>query len=249
MTLIIDLGNSCLKWTNLESKSSKPKGVLEHGGCVTQTTLMQLSRDGPAPQAIVCAAVVSQELVDSLTEISKKLWNVEVEYVQSGDRLLGLVNSYQQPERLGVDRWLAMAAARRIVDGWFCLIDAGTAITVDLVDPEGRHHGGWIVPGEHLMRSSLLANTGRIKVEPGFADGPWGASTADAVTLGVQAAVAGMVAVAEQKAMNYAPERPQFVVTGGNGSRIIECLTGPATLVPDLVLEGLALWVREMHKA
>ena len=247
MTLIIDLGNSRLKWARLGQQSDGSKGAIEHGGRLSETTLKQLGGDGPAPQAVVCAAVASQDLIDSLTDFCARVWGIDVEYVLSSDRFLGLVNSYQQPERLGVDRWLAMLAARRIIDGWFCLIDAGTAITVDLVDAQGQHHGGWIMPGENLMHRSLIEHTGRIKTEPALVDAAWGVSTADAVALGTQAAVAGLVAEAQRKVMDFATERPQFVVTGGCGSRIIEYLNGPVMLVPDLVLDGLALWVREMH--
>jgi type III pantothenate kinase len=247
MTLLIDLGNSRLKWTSLPLKSAAASEVFEHGGQLSRNDLARLGDCEQRPESVVCAAVAGQSLVDALNDFCMKTWNLEVQYASSAARMRGLVNSYQDPGRLGVDRWLAMLAARNLIDGWFCLIDAGTAITVDLVDANGQHHGGWIVPGEQLMRRSLVENTGRISVEPAVMEAQWGVSTNEAVNLGAQAAVAGLTAQAEHQAIKFASQRPQFVVTGGGGSRIIGFLDGPAMLVPDLVLDGLALWVREMQ--
>jgi type III pantothenate kinase len=242
MTLLIDLGNSRIKWTTLECKPGVSCDVFAHHGRFSGENLERITGSSEPAREVICAAVADQTLVGSLSAHFRRVWQREVQYVTASERCLGLVNGYREPTRLGVDRWLAMLAARELVEGGFCVIDAGTAMTVDLVDAQGRHQGGWIIPGERLMVRSLVNNTGQITQGSDKADTIWGQSTAEAVALGTRAAVAGVVAEVENRLQNSVPDQVQIVVTGGGGSRIIEFLSEPALLVPDLVLDGLALW-------
>ena len=93
-----------------------------------------------------------------------------VEFYYSPAEDAGVVNSYVRPERLGVDRWLA------IVEAWHSrgaaiVIDCGSAITLDAVSSAGRHQGGYIVPGLRMLERSLTGGTGAVRIDSGIERG------------------------------------------------------------------------------
>ena len=141
---------------------------------------------------------------------------------------------------MGVDRWLAMLAANVHNEGALCVIDAGTAVTVDLVSAEGAHEGGYILPGADLMRRALSSETDRIQV--GALETPRigpGNTTKACVTAGSWRAVIGAV----QSTMAVYPEH-RALLTGGAATTLKD-LGLAATHSPDLVMEGLRLWMSQ----
>ena len=140
---------------------------------------------------------------------------------------------------MGVDRWLAMLAARARCTDRLCVVDAGSALTIDLVAASGQHEGGYIIPGPALMARSLQRDTQRVRyaarddvsLEPGT-------DTASAVGNGIALAQCGAVELALQRCDGDAPA---LFLTGGGGAALQRLLQRPATLVEDLVFEGLAL--------
>ena len=70
--------------------------------------------------------------------------------------------AYDDPQTLGVDRWLAMLAAYSQFNEALLVVDAGSAITMDLLGPEGQHLGGYIAPGLRLMHDALWRDTSDI---------------------------------------------------------------------------------------
>ena len=161
----------------------------------------------------------------------------------------GLVNGYRDPSQLGVDRWLAMRAALTRQPGPWCVVDAGTATTIDLVAAGGQHLGGVIIPGPTLMGSALRRETGDLDRLAGAVDPPGspadhdsfgGRDTGTAISLGIWRATAGLVAQARTSL--GAPRVPvNVLVTGGDGPALIPWLGGSPGSCPLLVLEGLAL--------
>ncbi|HBX72996.1 MAG TPA: type III pantothenate kinase, partial [Halieaceae bacterium] len=161
-----------------------------------------------------------------------KFWFARSE-ARSGD----LVNSYTQPLRMGVDRWLAMLGARERCQQRLAVVDAGSALTIDLVAADGHHEGGYIIPGAALMERALLLDTDRVRFaeQPVYALAP-GRSTAEAVRHGIALSQAGAVLLALRKAGDPAPE---LVFCGGAGETLQALLGGVGKLHPDLVFEGL----------
>ena len=105
-------------------------------------------------------------------------YGVAVERAVTTSALAGVVCGYDEPASMGVDRWLALIAAWREFGRALVVADFGTAITVDFVDADGQHEGGYIVPGIGLARSALnqqtRANRGGRKQRPGSASaGPF----------------------------------------------------------------------------
>lgn len=148
----------------------------------------------------------------------------------------GLSVAYTDVARLGVDRWLAMLT--KWVEGRssFTVIDLGTAITVDNVDSEGIHCGGYIVPGFRLMKEALGLNTAQVGFggESGRQD--YGKNTEDCVDHGINRLVNAFVAsVASDKFKG-----DSFVLTGGDVQKLDEELLGKDCEIDEtLVIRGL----------
>ena len=117
------------------------------------------------------------------------------------------------------------------------MVDAGSAVTIDIVDADGLHLGGYIVPGLGLMHRALWEGTDQIKVElkQGVNIANPGVSTDEAVDKGC---VLMLVALIESMVERY---QCLTVVTGGDGMLLLEQLAVDAEYLPDLVLDGLAV--------
>ena len=186
-----------------------------------------------APCRVYDDELMSRDVLEALH--AAPMWHATV------STLRYLINAYPKPQQLGVDRWLAMLAARAGNRGPVCVIDAGTAITIDLVSASGQHEGGYILPGVELMRRALTNETGRIQV-PELASPMTQAGTDSVacVSAGIWHAALGGVQSVLAEHPEHAP-----LLTGGSADALLE-LGLNAESRPDLVLEGLRLWLR--HK-
>ncbi|MGB6486584.1 MAG: type III pantothenate kinase, partial [Steroidobacteraceae bacterium] len=170
------------------------------------------------------------------------------ERVSTLRRACGVTVGYIDPWRLGVDRLLALIAAHwRFVGRPVCAVAVGTAMTMDLVGADGRHRGGAIIPAPPLMVTSLLDGTSGIRrrAEGGASGrGPalFGRSTRAAVEQGARYAAAAAVDRAVSEALALVGRTPKLVMTGGGALALRPLIRSPSLLVPDLVLEGLAVW-------
>lgn len=147
--------------------------------------------------------------------------------------------AYQDPARLGVDRFLAMLAVH--AGGGAALVcGVGTALTLDLLDAEGIHRGGRIAPSPTLMREVLHQRAAHLPVDGGryreFAD-----ATDDALASGCEGAALGLVERSIAHAAGELGDAPALVMHGGGAAALAAHLP-QAQLAPDLVLEGLAQW-------
>jgi len=144
-------------------------------------------------------------------------------------------------EQIGVDRWLALLAAHQMGERALLILDAGTAITYDLLLGEGRHLGGLILPGVHTMRQSLLANTQIPPIEPKESEDPWARDTATAIAIASLDAPAALAERLLRQLAEVADGSPVLITTGGDAQALQARIQAPACHVPDLVLQGLAL--------
>ena len=154
-----------------------------------------------------------------------------------------LSNSYADCSRMGVDRWLVMVAARHITKQPVCVIDCGSASTLDYVAANGQHEGGFIIPGQRLMVQSLLKDTANIAFTDAEADlsQGYGTSTAGAVLKGARAMhQSGIKALAERAVT----DGYRVFATGGDGE-FLDSIEG-LEFVPEMVLDGL--WACLYHE-
>ncbi|MDG2461545.1 MAG: type III pantothenate kinase [Luminiphilus sp.] len=231
--LLLDVGNSAIKWRLGDAAS-----LLEAGGeCDGQAALCKAVAGldwGCVAVASVAGDAIDEALVGALQSVrDAPCWRA-----QPQRECLGLTNGYPDPGTMGVDRWVAMIGAWRELGGPLCIIDAGTATTVDLVNQDGRHEGGFILPGADLMRHALSSGTGRIRVAALSASGMRpGTSTQECVSAGAWRATFGAV----QSVLSDFPQH-RAVITGGNASHLLS-LGLVAEYRPNVVMEGLRLSV------
>jgi type III pantothenate kinase len=185
------------------------------------------------------ASVAGTEAEAALAGLLSGRWGVQPWFARSTAQCGAVRNSYREPARMGVDRWLAMLAAWQRVQGRVWVVDAGSALTVDLLSDGGRHEGGYIIPGPALMERALLQDTGRVRfAEEADYDLTPGTSTAEAVRHGVALAQAGALALALDRA-GVAPGRVLFC--GGWGETLMGLLDRGGEYLPDLVFDGLEI--------
>lgn len=250
--LLIDAGNSRIKWCLFDrGRLSRVHAAPWTPGTVDRVTTRML-RGFRQLDAILVCSVASRKVAGALSGAARRQGLVAPRFVRSERRAAGIVNGYHEPWRLGVDRWVAMLGARAKFPGRaLCIVDVGTATTIDLLDAQGRHRGGVIAPGPALMVSNLLAQTAQIRRRAGgggrSVGGPrqlFARNTRAALNAGAMYASAGLVAQAMHKAQRQLGASPLLVLTGGGAKTIAPLLPRPHRRVEDLVLRGLAVLVR-----
>lgn len=235
MILEIDLGNSRIKWRLRDDSGRLAGGAADHDELPQVAD--ELAALGVVPEEIWVASVLAEDLDADLSAWCERLWRRLPRFAQTQARCAGVTNGYRDPSQLGVDRWLALVAARQVCAGPVVVVQAGTAITVDLLGADGVHLGGYIGPGWQLMRRALTSDTARVRaaVEPPerLVLEP-GRDTIQAV----EAAIASMALGLVRQGRERLPAGAQTLVAGGDGALLLEHLPG-ARLVPELVLDGL----------
>lgn len=239
--LLIDAGNSNLKWSWLDGAGMGPV----FRTCHRTQSLAAIAeihwQDHRPPAAVLVSNVAGAALGQALTNWCQGQWEITPNLLRSPAEALGLRNGYDHPERLGIDRWLAMLAAFRERGGPLCVVDLGTAITIDLVDRQGHHLGGTILPGLETMRRALLDTTRIPPPEPADHAPLLCTDTADAVNGGGVQAAAALVERMLHAAAPRLGGAPQLILSGSDAPRLAAVLPRPSRIEADLVLHGLRL--------
>lgn len=241
MKLLIDAGNSHIKWAVLEGRRLGP---LQAGATEPEFSLPPALFEGEAPEAVIVSNVAGRGIATAIRDEARRRFEVEPQFVTATEEAFGVRNAYARPAQLGADRWAAMIGAFLEYGGPVCIVDAGTAFTVDVVAVDGLHLGGVIVPGIELMIGSLRGRTSDIAALeaalPAAGSRMLASNTADALRNGALHALVGLVerVIAEVEA-RIGAELP-VVISGGDGERVRDALDRSATYNPALVLRGLA---------
>ncbi|MFC1589663.1 type III pantothenate kinase [Pseudomonadota bacterium] len=238
--LTIDIGNSGVKWGIWQENML----ILAQDGHyekeLLHDTFDEIFSGAPAQDTVWVSCVAGPDVEQALTEWVSKEWSIEPVFLRTTSELGGVQNMYPQPEEHGADRWAALLGAKKLYDVPVCIIDVGTAITVDLMDADGVHRGGRIMPGLDMMRNSLLQNTAGVRAVEGECPG-FAINTADAVTSGtLHMLQAGLLEVCES-AKERLGDRMRVVLTGGMAEKMLPFLETVEGVhhEPHLVLYGL----------
>jgi len=239
MKLLLDLGNSRWKW-GIAEPGFRPGGAHTYDEQIA-TTLDRVFGALTPPEQIIMASVASNQQTLQIRAWLRDHWKRPILEVHATTQQFGVTNSYAEPHRLGADRWSALIAARHRVAGPVSIVDCGTAVTIDALDRHGVFRGGVILPGLVLQRRALSAGTHAIGVTTGQADRCLATNTADAVAAGTLHGLAGAIDHIVSEQGRLVGEGFQVLLTGGDATALSPLLTRAHQLVPDLVLEGLAL--------
>ncbi|HEU4665686.1 MAG TPA: type III pantothenate kinase [Dokdonella sp.] len=248
MKLLVDFGNTRLKWASVVADAPlRPGGVFAHADVPLVAELRREWGGLARVDSAWIASVVSSAREDELAAFVRDRFGVPARFVRSPAAALGIRNAYAQPERLGVDRFLALAAAHARHPRLQVLVSAGTALTIDALDADGSHLGGLIVASPHAMRLAVVAGTARVDARGGrLSERP--RATADAVVTGSLYAAAGAIERFRASLVGAGEALPPILL-GGGGADELEPLLAPVERVHDLVLHGLALWARDAATA
>lgn len=238
MTILeLDFGNTSIKWRKV---TANKKSVVRR---LAYADLQLVGHDFGAFNRVRCASV----LTDSVTQQYLQLLAIEsVEMARSESPVAGFINAYANPEKLGVDRWLAALAAKVEAGACACLvIDCGTAITVDYINAVGVFEGGYILAGKQLLQNALLKDTASVRFDQQTSAQYWPAwpkDTAQAVQWGADFIVMAVIerAIKQVQAMQ-GNSAFAIYLTGGDARDVAQRLGNTVQYRPDLVLDGLAI--------
>lgn len=244
LLLAVDSGNTNVKWGLHDGSGWSKRGVAAQGNKVLLEREWQDLRE---PARIIISNVAGLQAESDLSELLS-CWKAEPQWVNAAAYQCGVRNYYQDPTQLGSDRWAALLAAWQLQRQGCLVVDAGTAITIDALSETGEFLGGVIVPGIELMQKALVGNTAFLKPEAGkFRDYP--DSTADAIYSGALHAIAGAIERMAALLTVTLGRVPECILSGGGAQQLRAQLPAEATVVDNLVLEGLVVIAQENPEA
>jgi len=251
LILAIDAGNSRTKWAVFgESDEVQAQGVISNSE-LHESTVPDAWQ--PCRRAVI-SNVAGEEIRRSLTSLLQQR-SISTSWVKASAHACGVINSYDFPERLGTDRWVALIAAWQQFRAPCVVVNAGTALTVDALvvneNGQGIFLGGLIVPGLRLMQQSLVGAAAGIKGAGGSLQ-YFPSTTENAIHTGALSAMAGAVNSMLVKLELHTGQSPHCIVSGGDAALMQEMLVhyrvGKIVMAENLVLQGLLLLEKEMGK-
>lgn len=255
MIVDIDAGNTRSKWRLSDSDTVIASGA-SHGGDNELVSQIETAANSASINRVRIASVRGG---DSIAQCISRAWSIAPEVAQTQASSCGIKNSYAVPQTMGVDRWCAILAAAQHVglgsqfadagkstpvsDG-VCIVDAGSAVTIDFVAASGQHLGGYIAPGFRMQVNALLQGTGKIDLEKqALVETPEPANnTSDAVLSGVLVNMLGLIE-RSVRAFERDGQRLAIIITGGDAEMLQSRLALQTDHQPDLVLDGIGLLV------
>lgn len=242
MNLLIDIGNTRIKLVEEVNGVLSTIQYFHYEQLEAVITAYKVKK----VKQIIFASVGNDNVVQLLFTLADKL-AIKAKQVITEKNKFGVYSSYQDPTKLGIDRWLALLGAAAYYPHKSCLIiDAGTATTIDLLSSNKVHQGGWIIAGLGLMEKALFTQTAKIEQTEvnqqrnlSFAN-----NTADNVKHGALAATIGAVYLAISQAKEQLEDLDEVLLLGGNADLIASNLATTVTLDYKLIFKGLQQYTR-----
>ena len=242
MKLLIDAGNTRIKWCwydgedlPLDYESAEYEDLEEQGADLFKGS-------GPDTDDILVCNVAGADIQQLLTE-SFSDWQLAPRFFTSKSSGCGVTNAYSQPEKLGVDRWMSLLGAWAINNDASCVVDCGTAVTIDALNDKGQHLGGLIVPGLELMQDSLISQANGILADEEFEpqDSPslLARDTGSAVAAGSLYALVALIERVRQDIEKELGIGLPLYLSGGDVDLIQPLLGCESTHEPMIVFQGM----------
>ncbi len=240
--ILVDVGNtSCTLGLAVNGQIRRTGRVpthVPHPLLAYRKAVETLLRNRPAQDAVLCSVVPAKDrswfrVLQSLTDRRPLCVSTQID--------LGIKIRYPHPESIGADRLANATAAVELLGAPAIVADFGTALTFDVIAPDGAYVGGVIAPGLPLMTHYLAERTAllpHITLDGRF--GPWGRSTVEAMRIGALVGYRGMVREILAHLMSAFPgSHPRLAATGGYARRALKGLTLSILIDPHLTLKGL----------
>jgi len=242
--ILLDIGNTNLKLAWLRDGNLSRVISASHRGVNIYELAAREWSTIAAPGQVYISSVADKSLENDLTGWIDLNWGLKPRFIRSTAQACGVINSYREPERLGVDRWLSMIALHSKLPGPTCVVDCGTAVTIDVIELKGRHLGGLILPGIGLMRQALSDHTSMEFDGIEWSYGLLATDTESAIAVGGVNAVAALVEQIVCKVAADIGVAVELVLTGGDAGILQQALTTQSRIEPDLVMQGLVAIIK-----
>ncbi len=239
--LLVDIGNTRVKWA-----LARAADFIEQNRFVWELGAMQRLLDCQwgqldRPESIAISNVAGDVIEEAVTDWCRKNWSINPDIAVVSRKACGVTNSYSQPQQLGIDRWLAILGGWSMVKGSVCVIDCGSAVTIDVLDANGVHQGGLIAPGLSLSARALTDHTHALNAEVRKNFPMLASSTEDAINSGCYHQFIGGIQYMIGRIRQQFGSSIQFIITGGDAEQVIHAIDDELISEPDLVLKGLML--------
>ena len=253
--LAIDIGNTRLKWVCYEKPQPGARMVAHDAHFLEQIDSLSEKawKDLPVPTRML-GCVVAGDVLRYRVEEQMEIWpDLQPQWVVSRSEGAGLINGYDIPGRLGVDRWVAMIGARHhmlqttagTAPSPLVIVMVGTAVTIEAIDAQGKFLGGFILPGHGMMLHALEAGTAGLQHLPTGQVVPFPTNTSDALTSGGTYALTGAVQRMVRHVREHCGAAPMCLMTGGAGWKLAPYMESQFELVESLIFEGLLVLAAE----
>ncbi|XQW84877.1 type III pantothenate kinase [Thalassotalea piscium] len=235
MLILIDIGNTRSKYVIVENNQRSAIAYCDN----------ELLNDNWLAQHFAQAAEIILANVnnDKFTKLIRQ-WaenkGIQFQLLATSPQAFGVTCAYDEPNKLGVDRWLGILAANLLYPNKACVVvDAGTATTIDAISPEGQHLGGWIFPGIDMLYRSLVDNTQKIIADKCYQPSiALGKNTSECVNNGSWAITLGAIEL-QLNHMKKSYENFEIIITGGNSHEISSQLSAINHVIDDLIFIGM----------
>lgn len=242
--LAIDVGNSSIKWGLFDQGLLLQHFRLDASDVVSWEHSWNTQCKDSVKTVYICG-VVPDVLANHFRWLKQQCDNVRL--ILHAD--LRMQINVDNPSSTGIDRLVASFAALKLVakNEPVIVVDAGSAVTVDLASGKDGFLGGAIMPGLKLMARSLHQYTAQLP-EVSFTDQirqTVGANTSDAISFGIGNAFLGGVKMLIHNLQAHSGAKAQLFFTGGDGLLLANYLNQADRYFPNLVLDGLSFFKEE----
>lgn len=253
--ILIDAGNSCLKLAILDkiNNSDIYYTIIDYSNL--HDDLLVEIQDEVVAEVFVCN-VNNPIIFHIISDVVYHLWRIQPRQVIVQQDSYGIATRYNNPRLLGCDRWLAMIAARDEFNKPFCVVDCGTAVTIDVVSEEGMHIGGLITPGLLTSRDALGLKANNLPlVENTYVEKRsennnnkssfLATTTQDAILAGTLYQISAYIERIVSEIKEEFGDNIECIITGGDAEQIQALTLHHFHYRELLVLEGLRIVARD----
>lgn len=258
MILLVDAGNSRLKWSYYSAGTRSEQfaqDYSQHEAGILLPLLLKKNvsnTDNPVSKLIL-VSVLGDDFAQTIEESCQTL-KIESQIIRSQAEAYGVKNSYTEPQCLGADRSVGMIAAHHLRPKGHCIIvSCGTAITIDAMTVQGDHLGGLILPGLSQFSEQLIKKSALLSAQGATKTTLFANNTADALAsgriYGLVEAINGISSrmKIELLKMNDLMEKPdimypvQIILCGGDAKLLHPHLNEATQWEDDWIMQGLQL--------
>jgi type III pantothenate kinase len=258
MILLVDAGNSRLKWAYYSTGTRSKQFAEDY--CQYKADILlplllkkKLSNIDDSISKLILVSVLGNNFSQKI-KYACQILKIELQIIRSQAQAYGVKNSYIEPQRLGADRSVGMIAAHHLRPERHCIIvSCGTAVTIDAITVEGVHMGGLILPGLSQFSEQLIKKSALLSIQGATKTTLFANNTADALASGrVYGLVEAINGISsrmkiELLKINDLMEKPdimypvQIILCGGDAKLLHPYLNESTQREDDWLMQGLQL--------